>query len=785
MARYELTAPDGGRYEVTAPDNMPEAAVLARFKQEIAATAPAPQSEMGWGDYLKGLGREAIQGATFDFGDELGITDRDASQQFSTQHPIASTVARIAGSLPLFAAGPGAWAARAAMGGKSLLSNVGRSAGLGAGLGAVSGAGAGEGGLAERGASALTGAAVGGVVGGAIPPLAAGAGAAARWFGRRGERLIATSAGKPPISEFNAYSNPIDNATFMADGAPPAAPPAGVVAPSQANAILDIRDVMIRSGFTREQIEAMIQRLEADPAALSEAMAIAIKPHSSGQAQNRQTLADIHQGLSRLLGVYARRSPEAAEEMTNFFTARQTGMLPPGGKTQDFAARGLPVRERFSESPNVGTVAAERAYGGNTFGAGSGNAIPMGRAEVFRDWLERALLVKDRKYHGFRKTGFETIEAWDDAARTASNTNYDAFRRATAMSNFRQQVDDVFSKAIANAEANHSRTVVSALQAAQRRFGEGRINGEKLDNIKRELDNLIAQLYSKPGTQQIARVMDDARDELLRAVDTATGGATGTYATARGAHAKNMRQPNAYFLGKHALEEQEAVRRSGPLSKITQGQEVSEAHYARLTTEDERQAFRTGLVDAIMSRAEKGQFHPKIFDEPRVAALLRMANPTDDAGRMARLGAFVDVEKSFPETQHMAVGNSKTAMRVQDDLMQIATEASQNVQTFSDIIKGNQSLYQLGERLFTWAWGTAFGPRAEAAREGTRMLTTANPVEQAAVLREVLARYPASRVAHFNRLMEEANRYMAASASMLGGVAGAPAPTSPSGPTML
>jgi hypothetical protein len=127
-------------------------------------------------------------------------------------------------------------------------------------------------------------------------------------------------------------------------------------------------------------------------------------------------------------------------------------------------------------------------------------------------------------------------------------------------------------------------------------------------------------------------------------------------------------------------------------------------------------------------------------------------------------------------------------MRVQDDLMAIATEASQNVQSFVSALRGNQSLYQLGERLLTTAWDRAFGVGADAAREGARMLFTANPAEIDAVLQQVAARMPASRMAHFNRLMEQAQQYLSASSAMTGGtLAGAPTPqpAAPTGPTML
>ncbi|HEY7690470.1 MAG TPA: hypothetical protein VH835_17345, partial [Dongiaceae bacterium] len=203
MARYEIAAPDGVKYEVTAPDSMSESAVLARFKTEIGKARfepAAPEPEMGWGEYAQGLGRQALQGLTFNFADELGLVDKAKTEEFAQQYPIASTVAGIGGSLPLFAAGPGAWAARAAMGGKSLLGNVGRSTALGSTLGGLSGAGAGEDAY-SRATAALTGGLVGGAVGGAIPPVAAGVGRAANMMRPLAQRVGQRPPREPPISE--------------------------------------------------------------------------------------------------------------------------------------------------------------------------------------------------------------------------------------------------------------------------------------------------------------------------------------------------------------------------------------------------------------------------------------------------------------------------------------------------------------------------------------------------------------------------------------------------------
>src|SRR5690606_7762421 len=74
---------------------------------------------------------------------------------------------------------------------------------------------------------------------------------------------------------------------------------------------------------------------------------------------------------------------------------------------------------------------------------------------------------------------------------------------------------------------------------------------------------------------------------------------------------------------------------------------------------------------------------------------IRGGEPAEFADAPQRLGAYIDVENMFPETRNVAIGGSPTAGRIHDDLMQIALDASQNIQTLMSVLRGNQSLYQL------------------------------------------------------------------------------------------
>jgi hypothetical protein len=576
-----------------------------------------------------------------------------------------------------------------------------------------------------------------------------------------------------PLLPFSTHSDPIEGARFIADGAPPSA---AETASAQERAILALRDAMLRGGTSPDEMRTLYASATA-----------AAKPHSSGQAQTISTLADLNEALTRQAGVFARQSPEAAREMTQVMQARQTGITPAGASQEALAQRRIPSVARLGE-PMTGRQAQARF--GTDFGAGAttGNQVPMGSRSRIQDWLERFYLIKDKRHHGFGRTGIETMEQAAARADELSKANYDAARKAHAMANFRKQIDDVFSAALKDAAVKEAPTVEAAIKAAHQLFRPGKpVNLEQFDNIKRVLDNRISALLGKPGTVHAGGLLNEVKNRLLSAIDEATGGAKSLYAKARADHANEMQSMRAYLAGRNVLTEDEALRRTGPLADLISDESAAIRYFGTLNDE-RKKLWRQGYADALVAKLPRdvNRSGLRLFNEERVQKLLRETAPAESANRAELLGRYIDFEGRMPETKHVATGNSLTAMRVQDDLMAIATEASQNVQGVMNLLRGNTSLYQLGERLVTAAWDRAFGIGADAAREGTRMLFTANPAEIESILQQVAARWPASRMAHFNALMAQAQSYLQASGAMIGGgVAGAPAPQQPQGPTFL
>lgn len=767
MARYEIAVPDGARYEVTAPDSMPQADVLARFQREL----PSQQQPQSWGEYARGLGREALQGATFDFGDELGLTDRAASERFGAQYPIASTVARIAGGVAPFVAGPGAAVARLAVG-STLPRTIARSAGVGAGLGAVSGAGAGEGGLAERLPGAATGAAFGAAAGAALPPVIAGAGSligsARDMFQRAGGR--ASAGYEPPVPPVGRRS--VEGARFVGDGATPelpAPPPTpGDLSASEGGLRL-INDWITSAGGS-------IEGLENAWAAAQQSTRF----HGSGRALNAQTLAEIYPPLQRLLRAAASSYREVGEDVTRFLQARQTGILPPGASARDLAQRGIPTRERFQPGR---TVRENFDEFGVVLGTGEKNVSPTGALGRIVDATKRLFRIKDTKFHGHAATAGKTSDEILAAMRADSNPAYTKAFATGDMVSVRPALDTIEQRWTAEAAQygrDYRRMVTQALDRFRDDDGNLVARLRAFDKAKQKLDSDIGE-HLRAGRDFEARELTKLKNEMLAAVDGITDGNLGTlYSGARGIYARGARD-------RDTLEQFKAAWKDDPDEVLKR--------YDALVTDDDRKLARLGIVWGMEAEAagkRAAQDVTLAFDVNRAERMLtllgrRMRAGEDDAEDvMRRFGDYIAGEQEMVRgTAKTAIGGSMTDRNLQDAMAMGNMEIIQNVQSLKDVFSGSTSMWQAGQRFFEWASNRAFGMSADRAREATRMLLTANQKEIPAIIARLRMIAPANRIARFNDLLKQAQSTAAGSASGLGGMggaAGAPMPVSGSGP---
>lgn len=785
MPRYEIES-DGKRYEVEAPD-------------EATAIEAVPKP-MGWGEYARRVGGRAVNSALFEYGDELGLVDREADKEFQAQYPGTSIAASLAGGVAPFVAGPGAALARGAMAAPTLMGRVGRSAGIGGVTGMAAGIGAGEGDLANRAEGGHTGALAGTVIGAAAPPVI---GAASRIAGATVAPFLSATgrafqrAPREPQLPFSAFDNidpatgrVVEGARFINDMTP------GQVAGPELRGIDWINDVVRRRGMTPEQVRDALLRSRS-----------AARPYHEGQAPDRTFIADVDQSLQRGAGVLARKSTDAAQDMVNMMEGRQTGMTPTGASQADMARRGIMTYGRMDE-PMTGAQAAG-AFG-SQLGASQKGRVVAGLRGSIRDYLDRYHQIRDKTHHGFELTGIETMEQAAQKADSIVQAQLAAATKAHAATNFRKLVDDTFERFLMGAAVKEAPIVEAAVRAAHQSFRPGKpLNLAQFHNIKITLDNRIDALLDKPATRHVGGILNEVKNALLEGVDAATGRDKSLYRQYRMAYREVMQDMESYIAGRRAgIGEKNAVRQSGPLRDL----DADEQYYLREfqaydnagqsvipnapnggdLAATRQKLWRQGFNDGLLSRLPKNPKSSdlKLLNEDRVRFLMRETAPTETRNRVGALGGdtYIDWQMRMPETRHQAAGNSLTAQRLQDDLMDIATEAMTNVQTFTSLFRGNQSLYQLGERIAGWIADRAYGTAPDTARQAARYLFTANPAEQDQIIRLMIERWGVDRMGRFNQLVGQTTQRMVAPASTIGGsMAGATTPPQPQqgGPTLL
>lgn len=770
MPVFSIAIPDGRTVDIEAPNET----VALRGAREWHAANPKP--EMGWGEYARGLGREALQGLTFDFGDELGLVDREASQRFGQEHPIASTVARVAGGLPLFVAGPGAAAARWTMGARSLAGNVGRSAGLGAGLGAVAGAGAGEGGPAERLASAGTGAAAGGVLGGVVPPAVAGVGAVAAPIVRMGRRAVPRAPTEPPPIQPAGTPEVIPAANWQRGQ-----PYGGLqfVDERTAPALNDlegayqmISDWITSAGGNIDDIARVFGTYQE-----------ALRLHSSGNAQGAMTLLEAYPPLQRLMRAAASGYREVGDDATRFFSARHTGILPEGSDQAALAQRGIPTRERFMEPPQIDKASQARGIGSKL-----GDPQVTGQLSRLRDTATRLFTVKDVNFHGFQPKAGATADEILEGMRAASKPAYDA-ARAAGSTPMAQTVLQKTITPILNALETKARMAGADIRATLMRAVNQFRTGDKsyvktleaFDEAKQALDDQIGNLLSgvERGPNK-ARMLEEFRTELMKAVDAIKVEGLGEkYAAARAIYAAGAKN-------RDIIEEfMDAWVKGDPAAVL--------ARYDALPTDEARKLARHAMIgglDAQHIGRRMTQDATLNFDINRADQLLTGLGSRLRVGTegMRKFGTIINAEQQMVRgTAKTVVGGSMTDRNLQDALSMGVMEIAQNVQSLGSIFRSSQSLFEVGQRVFQMMYDRAFGMSAGRARELSRILLTANPEEVLAHLAKLRMMQPASRMARFQELMQQtAQQYGVAPGAVAGGgIGAAPIPQQSQGPTLL
>jgi hypothetical protein len=631
-------------------------------------------------------------------------TDRALDEEYGRVGAAAQVVGALAGG------GAGYNAARRlglpAISEMGRLARFGTTTGAGAAAAATYGAGTSEGTLGERLAAGAEAAPMGAAIGAVLPPVASAANAL---LVRPAYNYVS-----PTIARAGAAIRDIPSRLgihLSADGGVPVSPGA------QAAAEQVIANQAVRSGV--------------DPEQLRNALLPQNRFWSNSYAQDARVLADLDPALQRLASSAGRASPEAGNIAATVMRARQTGITPDlAGEQTIAAAAGIPTREAMTM-------------------AGRGDR-PAGQFERIRDAFRRSMLIEDQAYHGHLGTGRRTEQQIVDQARAEADQLYDAAYRAGQNLDVPAALAPVFQRwqTILQDQAEPVQKMVTRLLDSMARSR----NLQQFDRNKRYLlDARIEQLLNSPvgRNAESARVLTQLKNDLVTAVDTATGGEASPYLAARNAFESQMSSRDALRAGRDAFRDQS---------------EVGVDAFRALGTEGERKLFRLGLLDSYTdaaARMRSGADRLALFDNPRIREILSEVVPSRGSfENPQQLGRWLSGEQRMIATRNEVVGNSKTAQRLADDEAYKAMgmiEESIGVFRNGGVTAGALNL--AGRYLHN-----VFGMRQDTSAAIARMLFTADPAQRRQNLERIIARMGANRAQQLAMYLQQHQAMLTAGA---------------------
>lgn len=576
---------------------------------------------------------------------------------------------------------------------------------VGAAQAASYAAGVSEGTPTERLQAGVEAAPVGAVVGAAAPVVLRAAGAVAR---------PVYDYVSPTVARWGANVREIPRRIGIhasADGGVP------MSAGDRAAAEQVIANQAVRSGVTGEQ--------------LSEALAAGGEHGrfwSNSRAQDARVLADLDPALQRLASSASRASPEAGNIAADVMRARQTGLASDIPRARSIVeAAGIPTRPE---------MALRRA-----------TDKPAGQFERIRDAFRRSMLIKDEDYHGHLGTGRRTEEAIVSQARREADELYANAYRAGESVDVPMALAPVLRKWQAEL-ANQAEPVQTMLGRLMASFARSR-NLQQFDRNKRYLldariDNLRKSAIGR--NPETARVLTLFKQDLMEAMDNATGGEQSLYRQARNAFESQMTLRDALRAGRDAFREQS---------------EVGVDAFRALLTDGEKKLFRLGLLDSYTDRAaamRSGADRLQLFDNPRIREILSEVLPRRGSfDNPVRLGEWLQSEGRMIQTRNEVVGNSKTAQRLADD------EAYRALNTITEVFQSTGSPTQAVLKAAERAVQMIFGMRQDTSAAIARMLFTADPAQRRMNLQAIIRRMGANRAEMLARYL---GQYQAALAGI-------------------
>lgn len=550
---------------------------------------------------------------------------------------------------------------------------------------------------------------IGGGVASAVPVLSAPA-----TVGQAVGRGIAYGTGAGALHGFGdgegGFGNRVDNAlTGAGYGAA-----FGLAAP------LAVAGATRGIGAIRDAISPTIARYRQGPDAAAEQ--VLAQQMARGGTSPAQVRLDLQQGQNAAVmhggGASASRAPlpEAIADTSDAMRRLTGSIYRAGGEAGDFTRAAIEGRQRGPRNPYA-PQAGE----------------PAGQAANVLDTIERSLQIRSQEsaqrvqariQHEMRAEGNRLYEAARD--------NQSPFDLQNVLTGFSLRM------------ADYPPPFASRMQRALNLFTEARPNGarfpvnrlERYDPAKRALDDMI-DAAERGGQRNLMRELTRLKNELDEAVFgiTYTNGVAGpitqnaAYRAARDAWGNRARDLEAIDMGRRALRE---------------NSDVSIAAFNDLTPR-QQQLFRVGFLEDArntLGPRRSGDDATRSFTTLRAQELMSAIIPRPAganavfANRPARFGEMMQRQNRMTQTRNEALGNSKTAQRVQDD----AALAGDTLSTMYNRFRQSPSLMNLGFEAVATVIQRVFAYRQDVALAMARRLLTTDREQQNQILRAIAAR---------------------------------------------
>lgn len=438
---------------------------------------------------------------------------------------------------------------------------------------------------------------------------------------------------------------------------------------------------MARAGTSPAEVRLDLQRGQAQSARLG--------PNS--QAELPEAIADTSDAMQRLAGSLYRTGGEAGSFVRDTLTARQRGPVNP-----------------YAPQPGE----------------------PTGQRGRIMDATERALQIRTS---GSALQTERQITA--DQALQGRQLYAQAFQQQQPFDI--QPVLDGFAVNAMQYPAPFQAQLTRALNLF-RNNGSARFNPngnlQAFDNAKKALDDMIERAQ-RAGSGNLTRELTTLKNDLLGAVHV--NGSNPGYQAARSAWGSAAENREAIDLGRAALRE---------------GSEISAELYRNLT-QGQQQLFRIGFLESLrnaMGTKKPGSDVTQLFQQARVQELMGEIIPRSRgsgvfANRPERYGDLMRREGRMNQTNNVAMGNSATSMRQQDD-MGFAGDA---LQSMWSRFRQSPSLFNMGVEAVGTGIQKVFGYRQDVALAMAQRLLETNPEQRNQILRRLAQRGGPDRFARF------------------------------------